>query len=229
MEAEGDILMDKAKRNLSENPSRNCGLDPLSLSRIGRDCGSEAAMTVNKVRQRNPVSALPFVGIPMIGAALIILRAGRMDTFIMLRYELLIIFGYIAAVFDIRVKKIPNSLILAMLAAWVLIMAPKLFFDTYTAVALLADSALGLAVGGGMFLLVYLISRKGLGGGDVKLMAAAGLYLGLGGVLPAMLYGTVSAALTGLMLILLKKIGRKDSIPLAPFLYAGILITVFLF
>ena len=37
----------------------------------------------------------------------------------------------------------------------------------------------------------------------------------------------VLAAVTGLILILLRKIGRKDTMPLAPFLFAGILITFF--
>ena len=172
---------------------------------------------------------LPYIGIPMICASLLLLRAGRMDSFAMLRYELIIVFGYLAAIIDIKEKKIPNSLVLAMLAAWVLIMAPKLFIDTDAAIVLLMDSVIGFAIGGGIFLLVYIISRKGLGGGDVKFMAAAGLYLGLSGILPAMFCGTVLAALTGGVLILLKKIGRKDAIPLAPFLYAGILITLFLY
>ena len=172
--------------------------------------------------------ALPYIGIPAIGAALLAFRIGRTEPIIMLRYEMLAIFGYLAAVQDLKAKKIPNSLILAMLAAWAMISMPQLFVDTSTAIMLLADSALGFAIGGGLFLTVYLISRKGLGGGDVKFMAAAGLYLGLAGILPAMLTGTISAALAGLTLVLLKKIGRKDSIPLAPFLYAGTLITVFL-
>ena len=171
---------------------------------------------------------LPYIGIPIIGAALLILRGERTEPFIILMYEMLIICGYHASVSDLKSKKIPNNLILAMLTSWILIMTPKLFFDTDTAIRMLVDSALGFALGGGMFLLVYLISRKGLGGGDVKFMAVVGLFLGFGGVLPAMLYGTVLASLTGLILILLKKIGRKDSIPLAPFLYAGILATVFL-
>jgi prepilin signal peptidase PulO-like enzyme (type II secretory pathway) len=67
-----------------------------------------------------------------------------------------------------------------------------------------------------------------LGGGDVKFMSVAGLYLGFSGTIPVILFGTVIAALTGLVLILLKKINRKDSIPLAPFLFIGIIITVFL-
>ncbi len=75
--------------------------------------------------------------------------------------------------------------------------------------------------------MVYLVSRGGLGGGDVKLMAASGLYLGFQKVMQAMLYGSILAALTGGGLILMRKIGRKDTIPLIPFLYAGILLSTF--
>ena len=171
---------------------------------------------------------LSYFGIPVICVALLLVQVKRIDPYLILRFEMLIISGYAAAVSDIKDKRISNGLVLAMMAAWSLIMIPKLFLDTGTAFALLTDSALGFAVGGGMFLLVYLLSRRGLGGGDVKFMAAAGLYLGLYGVLPAMLCGTVLASLTGIGLILFKKIGRKDTIPLAPFLYAGFLTTMFL-
>lgn len=168
-----------------------------------------------------------YSGIPIIGAALLIVHMGKTDAFIMLWRELLVIFGYVAAALDIKTKKIPNNLVLVMLSAWALAIVPKLFVDIEAATALLKDSLLGFLVGGGLFLLVYLISRKGLGGGDVKFMAAAGLYIGFAGTLSSMLYGTVLAGLVGLILLLLKKIGRKDAIPLAPFLYIGILITIF--
>jgi len=173
-------------------------------------------------------SAWPYAGLPVLAIALLILRAGRADPFILLRAELILAFGYIAAIQDLKTRRIPNVLVLATIAAWALIMTPSLYLDTGAAIRLLGDSALGAAVSGGMFLLVYLMSRKGLGGGDVKLMAAVGLYLGLGGALSAMLLGTILAALAGLTLILLKKIGRKDAIPLAPFLYIGIAATIFL-
>ena len=174
--------------------------------------------------RKNPV--LPYIGLPIIAAALLIIRLEHMEPFVTLISETLVIFGYIAAVIDIKAKRIPNMLILAMLAAWILIMAPKLIVDTDAAVALLMDSMFGFLLGGGMFLLVYIISRKGLGGGDVKFMAAAGLYLGPRGLLPAMLCGTILAGLAGLTLILLNKINRKDTIPLAPFLYIGMLLTM---
>lgn len=170
---------------------------------------------------------LPYVGIPVLTAAFAIIHTGYMDLFVILLFELIIIFGYVAAVLDLTTKRIPNVLVLVMLAAWVLVMMPKLLVDTDTAIGMLTDSAIGFAVAGGLFLLVYLVSRKGLGGGDVKFMAAAGLYTGYSGILPAMLYGTILAGITGLVLLGLKKIGKKDTMPLAPFLYAGILIAVF--
>ena len=171
--------------------------------------------------------ALPYAGLPAIEAAMLFSLAGRADAFILLLSGLAIAFGYAAAAVDAKSRKIPNGLVLAMFAAWVLAMAPKLLLDIEAAVALLGDAALGSAVGGGLFLLVYLISRKGLGGGDVKFMAAAGLYLGFAGALSAMLLGTALAALAGLALLLLRRIKLKDSMPLVPFIYIGMLITVF--
>jgi len=171
--------------------------------------------------------ALPYAGIPVICALFVVLKWDMIGAFGLLQFGLLIVFGYIASVFDIREKRIPNGLVLAMLAGWVITIVPQLFYDTEPALIVLRDALLGCVICGGLLLLVYYISKKGLGGGDVKFMAAAGLYLGFQGVLPAMLYGSILAGLTGVTLILIKKIGRKDSIPLAPFLYVGILITVF--
>jgi len=171
--------------------------------------------------------ALPYIGIPVIISVLLILRAGNTDAFLLLWYGLSVIFGYIAALHDLKTQCIRNELVLAMLAVWVMTMTPKLFLDTEVAIRMLMYSALGFAVSGGLFFLVYLISRKGLGGGDVKFIAAAGLYLGFAGIVPTILYGTILAALVGVTLIALKKINRKDKIPLAPFLYAGMLIVIF--
>ena len=182
-------------------------------------------MVKMKMERLKPM--LPYAGIPVICGAVLLIYAGGTDAFILLKFVLITIIGYIAAVADLKTKRIPNGLVLIMLAAWVIMMTPKLFFDTDTAIAMLLDSTLGFAIGGGLFMLAYLISRKGLGGGDVKFIAAAGVYLGFGATVLAILYGSILAALTGLTLILFKRIGRKDTIPLAPFLYIGILITVF--
>ena len=61
-----------------------------------------------------------------------------------------------------------------------------------------------------------------IGGGDVKLMGAAGLLLGRDLVVEAFLIGVFPAGLYSLGLLLLGKAGRKDGIPFGPFLCLGL-------
>lgn len=167
-----------------------------------------------------------YAGLPIAAAVICAVCWTRVEPVELLVRETLTVFGYVAAVSDWTEKRVPNMLLKCMLGAWVLILVPQLFFQPEKAVLRLLTSGLGLLIGGGIFLLVYLFSRGGLGGGDVKLMAVSGLYLGVQNVLPAMLYGSILASVVGCVLILMKKIGRKDAIPLVPFLYAGILLTM---
>jgi leader peptidase (prepilin peptidase)/N-methyltransferase len=146
----------------------------------------------------------------------------------LIRWELLLVLGYVAAVGDLRERSIPNKLLLFMLGLWALTVLPQLLMDTEGALSYLLGAALGLAAGGGLFLLVYVISRKGLGGGDVKFIAVVGLYLGFDGVFSVMLVGALLSGLFALVMLALKRLGRKDAIPFAPFLYIGILLTIFL-
>ena len=72
---------------------------------------------------------------------------------------------------------------------------------------------IGMAAGLGFFLLLYwgfrlLTGREGLGLGDVKLMTAAGLLVGWQGLIVAVLFGSVAAALVmGCMAIFRRKRG----------------------
>lgn len=99
------------------------------------------------------------------------------------------------------------------------------------AAALIDDSPrrIGLAFGGLILATVivgilYLIGRGALGAGDVRLAPTLGLYLGWHG-LQAVYYGIflgfILAAVISLVLIVTKKLGRKDDIPMGPFLVAG--------
>jgi leader peptidase (prepilin peptidase)/N-methyltransferase len=86
---------------------------------------------------------------------------------------------------------------------------------------------IGGVTGAGILLLVALIFPGGMGMGDVKLAALIGLLVGFPHVLVALLICFVlgGAVAGGLLLARLK--GRKDPIPLAPFLTAGLITTVF--
>ena len=173
-------------------------------------------------------SAVLFSGAPIIAAVYCATHIRRSDGLMLLLNVLILSFGYIAAIYDIREKRIPNKLILIMLASWFVSIFPGLFINTGAVLPLVKDSLIGFLMGGGIFITIYLISKKGLGGGDVKFIAAAGLYLGLNGCISTILCGTLLSALVGLSLIMLKKIERKTPIPLVPFLYIGILVTLFL-
>ena len=125
--------------------------------------------------------------------------------------------GYAASLTDLLERRVPNRLTAALA-----------LYDTAQAALIALNGLVGLVIAAVVMLAVYFVSRKGLGGGDVKLMCAAGLYLGYDGALTALLYGSVLAAVTALALIVAKKISVKDAIPLVPFLYAGMLLTEFI-
>lgn len=171
---------------------------------------------------------LPYLPTAVLMILLPLIRGGSAETAELLIREVLLAFGGAAAVGDAKNQRVPNRLVLLMAAAWVIILLPQFLVRRELAVRLALSGAVGGALSGLLFLIVYLVSRKGLGGGDVKFMAVAGLYLGYSGVLPTMLIGSVLAGIVGLVLILTKKMDRKGTIPLIPFLYVGIAVTVFL-
>lgn len=85
----------------------------------------------------------------------------------------------------------------------------------------LLDAVYGLLVGGGLFFLIAVITRGGMGGGDLKLMAFIGSFLGFKYALLTIFFGSAIGSIFGLTLILTKKAGLKSAIPYGPFLAAG--------
>jgi leader peptidase (prepilin peptidase)/N-methyltransferase len=85
---------------------------------------------------------------------------------------------------------------------------------------------LGVVLGGGLFFLIAVISRGGMGGGDIKLIAMIGAFLGWQAVLITIFLGAFTGAVAGLTLMLLGKKGRKDMVPFGPFLALGALLAM---
>ncbi len=131
-------------------------------------------------------------------------------------------FLYVFAVTDIRKKIIPNRLLLWMLGLY-LPLAAAVFLETGLESGLkrLILSGMGCVLMGGVFLIAYFLSRRQLGGGDVKLVALMGLYLTASRIMGAVFYGLLFCAVYSIIQMVRKKLGRKDGVPLAPFLLAG--------
>jgi prepilin signal peptidase PulO-like enzyme (type II secretory pathway) len=80
-------------------------------------------------------------------------------------------------------------------------------------------------VAGGVFYAIAALSKgRAMGGGDIKLVFAMGLLVGLKGTAVAMLLAFNSAAIVGVALIGLKLKHRRDHIPFGPFLVAGTIV-----
>ena len=83
------------------------------------------------------------------------------------------------------------------------------------------DSLIGIAVGGGIFLVIILVSGGGMGGGDMKLGAMLGAFLGWKLGLLALLLGVLAGGAVAVVLLLLGRKDRKDAIPFGPYLALG--------
>ncbi len=79
----------------------------------------------------------------------------------------------------------------------------------------------GAGLGFAVMLLVYGVSRGGMGAGDVKLAAFLGGMLGFPTIIAGLLIGFMAGGLVALPLLLMRLKGRRDAIPYGPALVAG--------
>jgi leader peptidase (prepilin peptidase)/N-methyltransferase len=94
------------------------------------------------------------------------------------------------------------------------------------------ESLIGLLAGGGSLYVVALVyetvtKREGMGGGDVKLLAMIGAWLGWRAILFTLFFASLSGTLIGGGMMLIQKQGRHYAIPFGPFLVFAALAYMF--
>jgi len=102
------------------------------------------------------------------------------------------------------------------------------FFDNYTHPL---DHLWGALAGGGVFMGLYfgairILQKEGLGFGDVKLAAAAGLLLGWQKLILAMLIASVVGSVVLVVLNRLRSEDKGKEYPFGPFIVAGMLVAM---
>lgn len=123
---------------------------------------------------------------------------------------------FVIAVIDARTQIIPQGLIIFCLVVSVLECALRIFYYHDKWYMML----LGSVVLGGIFFLIWFFSEgKALGYGDVKLMLACGLFLGLKGSLCGVVITCFAGSIIHLSLMAIKKVGRR--LALGPYLALG--------
>ena len=81
----------------------------------------------------------------------------------------------------------------------------------------LQDHLLATLGGGLLFLFLAFISKGSIGGGDIKLIATLGLWLGIKQLILVIMYGTISGGIGAVVLLLLKQTERKQYIAYGPY------------
>ena len=94
------------------------------------------------------------------------------------------------------------------------------------------NSLIGMILGGGSLFLVatlyqWFFKREGMGGGDVKLLAMIGAFLGWKAVILTILLSSLIGSVTGIAIMAFKGKDFKYAIPFGPFLSLGAVLSLF--
>jgi leader peptidase (prepilin peptidase)/N-methyltransferase len=162
-------------------------------------------------------------GITALGSLILFMKFG-------LSLSYLIYFAFVAAlivitVIDLYHQIIPDVISLPGIGVGLLasLIIPQTTF---------LNSLLGVLLGGGSLFLVatlyqWLFKREGMGGGDVKLLAMIGAFLGWKAVILTILLGSLIGSITGIIIMVSKGKDFKYAIPFGPFLSLGAVIALF--
>lgn len=120
---------------------------------------------------------------------------------------------------DIDFKIVPDSLVLAGIVWWIV---DTLLIKSTT----VYNSLGGLSVGSGVLLVLTMVSRGGMGMGDVKIAGVYGLFLAATGACLMLFIASLTGAAFGIVMVILRKRRFKDPIPFGPFLSMASLVVL---
>jgi leader peptidase (prepilin peptidase)/N-methyltransferase len=126
-------------------------------------------------------------------------------------------------VIDLEHGLILNKVVYPAMGVAVLI---SVFLSRTEVVPGLGDAAIGGGIGLVLFLAIVLISRGGMGWGDVKLAALVGLVTGFPLIVVALFLAMISGGVLAAVLLTLRVKQRGEGIPFAPFLSVATIITL---
>lgn len=127
----------------------------------------------------------------------------------------------VVAFIDSEYSIIPGKLMIFGLAAGII-----LNIVGYKSNGYMLDYLYGSLLGGGVIFLIVALTG-GMGGGDIQIMAVAGLFLGLWNTLLTLILSFIIGAGAGITLIILKKKNRRDYIPFGPWISVSAFIALF--
>lgn len=94
------------------------------------------------------------------------------------------------------------------------------------------NSLAGIISGGGLFYLIAIFGEKvfgqeAMGGGDIKLMAMIGGFLGWKSILLTTFAASLTGSIVGILLMIIKGRGKGLKIPFGPYIALGAIVSLF--
>ena len=126
----------------------------------------------------------------------------------------------IITVSDIAYMLIPDKILLFFLV-------PIVVARIFSPLTPWWDSILGAVIGFGLLFLIAVLSKGGMGGGDIKLFFVIGLVLGVTLSLLTLFLASVIGAIIGIIVLKKAKKGRKTPIPFGPSIATAAIIAYF--
>jgi leader peptidase (prepilin peptidase)/N-methyltransferase len=132
----------------------------------------------------------------------------------------------VISVIDLEHSLILNKVVYpSMVVALLLALVPQPWLTRWI-IAGIANAAIGGAIGFGIFFLIAIISRGGMGWGDVKLAGLIGLATGFPLVFLSIIMAAILGGIVAIGMVIAKKKGRRQTIPFGPFLAVAAMITL---
>ena len=132
------------------------------------------------------------------------------------------------AVIDWYKHIIPNKLLIVLLVERVVCVALDFMMGLQDAGWYALGCLITAVIIYVLFLAMQLITKNGIGGGDVKIFAIVGLYLNAYGGIQCLLYSFIVSFFVSVFLLLTKNKNRKDELAFGPILLIGLLIKIVL-
>lgn len=135
-------------------------------------------------------------------------------------FSILIVISFI----DLYYQIIPDSLNILILIIGIIyeVLNLKLYNISLKPI----NNLLGLLIPSIFFILITIVSKGGMGGGDAKLIGTLGFILGIKKVLLNMFLAFILGAIISIFLLIFKIKERKDPIPFGPFICVAFIITI---
>ena len=121
--------------------------------------------------------------------------------------------------------RIPN-IFPAVLSVSAVILLTVGFFTEPDGLAYIISSVYATVASTICLLLAYFLTRRGIGEGDIKLVAALALMGGVSATAYTLLFSVVLSALAAAFLLLTKRKTMKQTVPFGPFILAGYMLSI---